>query len=112
MICVVGGAFHAPFFAGELITGDVVRFTPRAIGGLLFVTVFPSIVAIVLWNNGIARLGPSRSGAYMYINPVFTAVLGFVVLGEDILWFHFAGAVLIIVGVSLASRTFSGTSNP
>ena len=105
VVCAVGGAVHAPFVAGELIAGDVVRLTPQAVGGLLFVAVFPSIVAILLWHHGIARLGPSRSGVYMYFIPVFTAAMGFAILGEDVLWYHFAGAAAIVAGVSLASRT-------
>ena len=47
-----------------------------------------SVGAITLWNNGIARLGPSRASMYIYLVPVVTAVLGYVFLGEAIAAYH------------------------
>ena len=61
-------------------------------------------MAILIWNSAIARIGPSRSTLYMYLIPVFTAVLAIPLLGESIGVYHVVGAVLIVIGVTLASR--------
>jgi len=102
-ICAVGGAVHLPLLIVELAMGYVVQFTERAAVGLVFVALFPSIVAILCWNTGIKQLGPSVSSVYMYLVPVFTAALGALLLGERIAHFHVIGAVLIIAGVTLTT---------
>lgn len=104
-ICAVGGLVHLPLLIGELALGHVVQFTERAAVGLVFVALFPSIVAILCWNTGIKQLGPSVSSVYMYLVPVFTAALGALILGERIAHFHVIGAVLIIAGVTLTTLT-------
>lgn len=104
VVCVVGAAFHAPFLAWEMLDGRIVRATATAAVGLVFVAVFPSIIAILLWNNGIRRLGPGRSGIYMYLMPVFTAALGYAFLGERVEGYHYAGVALIAGGVYLTAR--------
>ena len=104
-ICAVGGLVHLPLLIVELAMGHVVQFTERAAVGLVFVALFPSIVAILCWNTGIKQLGPSVSSVYMYLVPVFTAALGALLLGERIAHFHVIGAVLIIAGVTLTTLT-------
>jgi drug/metabolite transporter (DMT)-like permease len=36
--------------------------------------------------------------------PVFGAVLAYLILGEAIEWFHWAGMVVIFAGIALSSR--------
>ena len=103
-LCVLGALFHLPSVAAEMLAGEFVNPSWIALGGLVFVALFPSIGAIFLWNYSIAELGPSRSGAYMFLVPVFSAGLAYLFLGEIIAWYHVAGAALIVIGVVLTGR--------
>lgn len=102
-LCLFGTVYHLPFLAWELINGQFVRPSLAGFGGLAFVAVFPSICAIFLWNYGIERLGPSRSGIYMFLMPVFGAALAYAFLGETLAWYHVLGTGLIVSGVMLTS---------
>ena len=104
MVCAVGAAFHVPFFAVEMIEEGLPPASTRAIVSLLFVALFPSVVAILGWNVAIARLGPSRAGFYMYLVPVFSAAIAVPFLGETLNVYHLIGAALIIGGVTVSSR--------
>jgi len=44
----------------------------------------------------------------MYLIPVFTAILAIPLLGESIGVYHVVGAVLIVIGVTLAGRKPQG----
>jgi drug/metabolite transporter (DMT)-like permease len=44
----------------------------------------------------------------LYLTPVYTALLSWLLLGEAIRGYHLAGAVLVLGGVWLASRGASG----
>jgi len=103
-ICVLGAAYHIPFLAMELAVGKVLQPTPLSLASLAFVAVFPSIVAILSWNYAIARLGPTTSGIYFYLVPVFTAALAYLFLGEAVAWYHYVGGAVIIASVWLAGR--------
>ena len=104
MICAVGSMFHVPFFVVELIQDGLPPLSTKAVVSLVFVALFPSVVAILGWNIAIARLGPSRAGFYMYLVPVFSAAIGVPFLGETLSAFHLIGAALIIGGVTVSSR--------
>lgn len=112
VICAVGGLVHVPFVVAELARGELIRPTAGALLALLFVATLPSVGAITLWNNGIARLGPSRASMYIYLVPVVTAVLGYLFLGEAIAAYHLVGGAMIIMGVAASTRAKSAASRP
>ena len=103
VVCVVGAICHMPFVTYELGAGEQVVLSIKSAVSLVFLAIFPSVVAILIWNSAIARIGPSRSTFYMYTIPVFTAILAIPLLGESIGVYHVVGAVLIVIGVTLAS---------
>ena len=104
MVCTVGAICHVPFFGYEMATGVPIILSTKTIVSLLFVAIFPSVVAILLWNSAISRIGPSRAGFYMYLTPVYAAIFAIPLLGESIGVYHVVGAVLIVIGVTLSSR--------
>jgi len=57
------------------------------------------------WNAAVARVGAQRAGTFIHLMPVFGAALASAFLGEALLWYHFAGALLIFSGIFAASRS-------
>ena len=104
VVCAVGALCHAPFVAYEMASGEQAVLSTKTFVSLAFVAVFPSVVAILIWNIAIGRIGPSRSAFYMYLTPVFAAMFAIPLLGESIGVYHIIGAVLIVIGVTLSSR--------
>jgi len=104
VVCTVGSLVHVPFVAYEIMSGEQVVLSAKSAVSLTFLAIFPSVVAILIWNSAIVRIGPSRSTMYMYLIPVITAVLAIPLLGESIGVYHIVGAILIEIGVTQASR--------
>jgi drug/metabolite transporter (DMT)-like permease len=102
-ICALGGLFHAPFLIAELASGQIIVFTERAAASLVFVALFPSMVAILCFNYSVKQLGAGVATIYMYAVPVFTAGIGVLVLREILGLYHVIGALLVIGGVVLAT---------
>ena len=98
-----GVLFHLPLVAWEV--GNVGGFEPSlaSAGGILYFAIFPSLLAYILWNRAVAALGPGRTGMFMHLMPIFSAVLGVTLLGEPFLAYHAVGIVLIIVGITLVN---------
>jgi drug/metabolite transporter (DMT)-like permease len=102
-ICALGGLFHAPFLIAELAAGQMIVFTERAAASLVFVALFPSMVAILCFNYSVKQLGAGVATIYMYVVPVFTAGISVLVLREILELYHVIGALLVIGGVVLAT---------
>ena len=55
----------------------------------------------LFFNWAIDLIGASRTGATMYLQPIFVAALAWLLLGEAIEPYHIVGAGIILVGVVL-----------
>ncbi|MDN3524725.1 DMT family transporter [Halomonas sabkhae] len=67
--------------------------------GLLYLGIFPSVVALLLYNHALATLGPTGAAVYLNLLPVFTMFGAFWWLGDPILATELLGAVVVVVGV-------------
>lgn len=94
-----------PFYLLDLlfISGGF-ELAPDKLPPLLYVSVFPGLLAYAFWNHGVKTIGPSKAAMFMYLNPVFAAVLAGLFLGERLSVFHFIGGVLILLGLLLTTR--------
>jgi drug/metabolite transporter (DMT)-like permease len=101
----MGAVMIVPFAAAEHLAGA--RFAPLdlgAVAALVYVVVFPSVLAVLFFNRGVQLIGANRAGPFFHLIPLFGSILAVVFLGERFGLHHAAGALLIIGGVVLASR--------
>jgi drug/metabolite transporter (DMT)-like permease len=71
---------------------------------LLYTAVVSTVVCMLLWNLGIQKVGPTKSGIFLNFNPIFTAILAFFILHEMLNWAEIAGGMIVIIGCWLFSR--------
>jgi drug/metabolite transporter (DMT)-like permease len=87
----------------NLSTFRVTSIDASFVQSILYTGVISTVVCMVLWNIGVNNLGPSTSGLFLNFNPVFTALLAFVFLGEKMNGLQAAGSVIVIAGCVLFS---------
>lgn len=109
VVFLVGGTvFLLPFVALEYALGARPHFTAGSLAVIGYVIVFPSMIAYLFFNRGVALLGANRAGPFLHLIPLFGAVLAILFLGEDFRAFHAIGFALILAGVFTASRGATG----
>lgn len=101
---ILGLVFLSPLFIWEYVTAPPVEFEPKTIFSILYVGIFASLSAFVLWNKAIAAIGPSKAGMVYYTLPVFSGVLAYLFLQESISSIHFYSVLLIIPGIITANH--------
>lgn len=81
-------------------------FAPGAgvVMSILYVALFPSILAFFCWNRGIDLIGPNRGGLFITLIPVFASGMAVVWLGETLRGYHLGGMALIFTGMVLFNR--------
>jgi drug/metabolite transporter (DMT)-like permease len=58
-----------------------------------------------LWNiYALKILNASIAGAYIYLQPIFAAIISIIFMGEQLNWQKVAAAILIFIGVSIVSK--------
>ena len=106
-VIAIGVAVLLPIFAWDYTTGTRTQWGPVTWSAVAYFAVFPSVLAYFFWNAAVARVGGERAGAFLHLMPVLGAVLASVFLGESLMWYHYAGAILIFAGLFTASRAGS-----
>jgi drug/metabolite transporter (DMT)-like permease len=103
-ISVTGLIFLFPFYLWEMAQGRHVIPTPGALAGIVYTGVFPAFLGYILWNRGVAEVGPARAGLFMHLVPAFGILLSMVFLGETPAPYHAFGIGLIFAGIWLNTR--------
>ena len=104
MFCLISGTAMLPAMAWEYSTGFVLQPTVLTFSAIAFVTIFSTIVAFACWTRGVELIGPNRSGVFLHLIPIFSALLTGALLGEPLMGYHVAGFALILLGVWCAAR--------
>ncbi|PZR72773.1 MAG: EamA family transporter [Stutzerimonas stutzeri] len=104
LIMLLGLPLILPFYLLELGRVGGFALTPSNLAAIGYTAVFASLVAYVGWNHGVKVVGAGRAAMVMYLMPVFTALLGWLLLGEALRTFHWIGGALIFAGLLLATR--------
>lgn len=109
MLQIVIGAAWAALGAGIAAGVDPVTTLDAQWGWplaavLLYVMVFPSLVAYRAWGLGVARAGPTLAAFFANLAPLFAALMSATWLGERPGWHHGLAFALIIAGIVVSTR--------
>ncbi len=98
-IFILGLIFLCPFFLWEQTTVHHSILTKATIPGILYIGIFASLGAFVLWTKSVIILGPSKAGMIYYTLPLFCGLLASLFLGERISMVYFYSMLLIFIGI-------------
>jgi drug/metabolite transporter (DMT)-like permease len=105
-----GALLLLPFSIWEYTNGVTLKLDTITMVTLVYVVIFPSTLAYLFFNRGIATIGPNRAAPFFHLVPVFGSVMAILLLGEQPRLFHLAGYIMVFAGVVIASRKASAAS--
>ncbi len=109
LIAFVGGLpIVVPAGAWELTTQPMGHITAGIIGGVLFLGIISTALAMVLWNTAFVLLDASVASLTFFAQPIVGTLLGWYFLKETITPLFLAGGFLIAVGLVIAGRSSEG----
>lgn len=74
-------------------------------GGLAFSAILAIVLGNIIWNNGIKKIGPSRTAVYNNLQPAVAMLSSWLILGENIRLTQVLGACAIIGGLYVTRMT-------
>jgi drug/metabolite transporter (DMT)-like permease len=96
-----------PAAAWELNMVGVGEISPGVVGGVLFLGVISTALAMILWNTAFAVLDASAASLTFFAQPVVGTFLGWLFLDENITPLFMLGGILIGVGLVISSTETS-----
>ena len=93
-----------PFTIAEALWFMPTQLSWASFGYILAAALFPGFGAYLAYSYMQRELGAARVAVVLYLGPIYAAIAGWLVLGEAVYGFHWAGAALILPGIYLATR--------
>lgn len=105
MTFFLGAVMLLPAYLIERAMETPPPITVNTIAAVLYVAIFPTILAFFFFNRGVELAGANRSALLYPLIPLFGSTMAVLFLGETVAWFHGAGMILILGGIYLAMRS-------
>jgi len=103
-IMFLGGVPSSLLFGlWEVHTQSIGEITPGIIGGLLFLGIISTAIAMFLWNYAFTELPASVASLTFFAQPVVGTLLGWFFLSETITPLFIMGGLLIGIGILIAT---------
>lgn len=80
------------------------HFSTEVILAVLFLAVFATLIAFLLYNYGLGKLEASRVAVFINVIPLITVLTAWMYLGEKLSWIQAIGGGFILLGVSVTTR--------
>lgn len=106
---IFGLAFMLPFNIKQF---KLIDATPAFWAAMIYIGVGATVIASLLWNLGVKRIGGTHAGIFLNLNPVFTALLAFLLLDERMNASQWIGTTVVIGGMLLFSTTHQRRKQP
>lgn len=109
ILVTAGAAFIASIFYQLILGGgpanliaEIPRTTTQGWLCILYVMIFPSIVAQSFYARGVQLVGPNRASIFINLLPVFGTILSVIIIGESFETYHALASILIVAGIVLS----------
>lgn len=98
-----GGLLLAPL--AVIVEGPLPQLDVAAVGGYLWLATVATLVAYVLWFQGVGRLPVTAVSFLVLLSPVVATALGWLVLGQPLTTLQTVGFAVAMVSILGAQRT-------
>jgi drug/metabolite transporter (DMT)-like permease len=103
-VMLYGFGFSTILFVFQTGFGDIANMTTPSLIAVLVLGIFGSGLAYIAWYDALQYLPANQAGVFLYIEPLVTMVMAFLILGEPVTWASLLGGAVIITGVWMVNH--------
>jgi drug/metabolite transporter (DMT)-like permease len=97
----IGTVFFLPFFVYEYTTTPM-NFTVEALSWVVYLGVVVTLGGYGLFNFALTKIEASKAAVFVNLIPVFTLILAFLILGEQLTLTELIASAIILFGVFIS----------
>jgi drug/metabolite transporter (DMT)-like permease len=102
-VFLFGALFSLPFSLKSFATADWQAFSGWDWFSILYIVILGTLAANLLMNWGVQQWGPSKTGTFVYFQPVFGTLGAVLLMGEQFSMVKAISGLLIVAGVWITS---------
>lgn len=76
-----------------------INLTLSLITSFLYTTIFPGLIATLIWFKLIYFIGPIKAAAFHFLNPFFGVLIANIILSESLFWQQAIGVLLVTMAI-------------
>ena len=104
VVIICGLVFLIPIYFIEMNSGNIIKLGKPFYLTLTYVVLFPGLASFFFWIKGISIIGANRAGVFLHLMPIFGAIMAMIIFDEKFMFYHFLGAVFIVMGITLSNK--------
>jgi len=104
VVIICGLVFLIPIYFIEMNSGNIIKLGKPFYLTLTYVVLFPGLASFFFWIKGISIIGANRAGVFLHLMPIFGAIMAMIIFNEKFMFYHFLGAIFIIMGITLSNK--------
>ena len=104
VVITFGLIFLIPVYFIEYQIGFRINLELPFILILSYVVLFPGLASFLLWIKGISMIGANRSGVFLHLMPILSAIMAMIFFSEKFMFYHILGACFIVAGILLSNK--------
>jgi len=97
----IGAVFFFPFFIYEISTSHM-QFTIEALSWSVYLGIVVTLGGYGLYNFALTKIEASKAAVFIYLIPIFTVLLAYLFLGEQLSSKELIASGLILIGVFIS----------
>ena len=102
--CIVAGALELSIFAGSAFP-QLLAAPPQVLTAIIILGVFSAAAAYLLWAYALnLAIRTSDVTPYMFVTPILTTFLGFLLIGEAPHYTTYIGGAIVLASVLVITR--------
>ena len=99
-----GFIFLVPIYFAEYQMGIRINLDQNFLMVLFYVVLFPGLASFIFWIKGVSLIGANRSGVFLHMMPILSAIMAIIIFDEKFMFYHMLGAIFILIGILLSNR--------
>jgi drug/metabolite transporter (DMT)-like permease len=99
-----GFIFLIPIYFIEYQMGFTINPDKNFFMILFYVVLFPGLASFIFWIKGVSLIGANRSGVFLHMMPILSAIMAMVIFDEKFMLYHMLGAIFILTGILLSNK--------
>jgi len=106
LMSFLGSVILIPFFIIEHLYFLPTTFNSTYLEFSFLAALFPGIIAFLMYTKLQQVVGASVAGLTVYLMPIYGSIYGMILFSEQLVDYHFYGALFVLLGIFLAKKKY------
>jgi len=106
LMSFLGSVILIPFFIIEHLYFLPTIFNSTYLEFSFLAALFPGIIAFLMYTKLQQVVGASVAGLTVYLMPIYGSIYGMILFSEQLVDYHFYGALFVLLGIFLAKKKY------